>query len=176
VNYTQIGACNGFMSTSNNLVSAGGNAAFLVFRVDSIDNSQSSIPYNFDPTRLSVNGTSPSAHIDPGLTLASTIGVFQAPAETVAAKQVVQVHGFGVTVVPTSGGDPAAVANKINYFLTYNTVSGDPSVVTTKLNASTTSYPGNDNCLAMSYPLSLQQTRGASLQASAQHVRPPEKQ
>jgi hypothetical protein len=156
INFAQIGACNGYKDTSSTLVSAGSNAAYVVFRVDSLDNTGSSVAFAFDPSRMWVSGTSPHAHIDPGLTLSSTIGVFQAPATSVPAKQLTQVHGFAVAVVSTSGGDPATQANQINYFLSYDTTSSDPGVLAVKKNASQTSYPGNDNCLAMSYPLSLE--------------------
>jgi hypothetical protein len=159
INYAQIGACNGYMNTTNNLVSAGANAAFVVFRVDSLDNTGSSIAFNFDPSLMWVNGTSPHAHMNPNLTLASTIGVLMAPASSVPAKQLTQVHGFAVATVSTSSGDPATQANHVNYLLAYDTSSSDPNVFLAKENSSQTSYNGNDNCLQMSYPLSLEWPR-----------------
>jgi hypothetical protein len=176
INFTQIGACNGYKDTSSTIVSAGPNAAFVVFRVDSLDNTGSSVAFNFDPSRMWVNGTSPHAHMDSGLTLAKTIGVFQAPATSVPAKQLTLIHGFAVAVVGTTGGDPATQANQVNYFLSYDTTSSDPSVLPVKKNSSQTSYPGNDNCLAMSYPLSLVRPSDANRELAARRISPPRRQ
>jgi hypothetical protein len=176
VNFAQIGACNGYKDTSGSLASAGPNAAYVVFRVDSLDNTGSSVAFNFDPSRLWVNGTSPNAHMDSSLTLASTIGVLQAPAISVPAKKLTLVHGFVVAVVPTSGGNPATQANQVNYFLSYDATSSDPSVLPVKTNASQTSYPGNDNCLAMTYPLSMERPSDTNRELAARRISPPRRQ
>lgn len=153
ISYSQVGACNGFKSSSDNFVSAGPQAAFLVFHVLVINNANSKIPFNFDPGKMFVNQTS-RRFIDGSLTLPQAPGVFRAQALTApAGASSVPVNGVAVTTVTTSNQNGAAEANQTSYFLLYDRAPGDPGVVMNKSNANITSFPNTEDCTALALPL-----------------------
>ena len=67
INYTQVGACNGWKD-GGILHSAGPNQAYVVFKVQSIDNTQGKVNFSFDPSKMAVN-TGSHPHMDPSLSL-----------------------------------------------------------------------------------------------------------
>src|SRR3954469_11621580 len=70
INYEPVGACNGFNNGSG-VTSAGPKAAYVIFRISSINNKESAAQdFNFDPNRLFVSGTSPQVFASTSLNLA----------------------------------------------------------------------------------------------------------
>jgi len=153
VHYRQIGACNGYRQNTGpggagpiQTVSAGPKAAFVAFKVLSIDNSKGSTPFNFDPNRMFVTGTSPEEHISTSLSLARDLAPLSAVPVTVPAGANQGNNGIAVVRVATASADGASEANKTNYFLSYAGAPGDPGVLLAKENSSQTTYPNTPDC------------------------------
>lgn len=146
IRYEQLGACNGYKDGFNT-VSAGPSAAFVLFRINTLDNKDGKVPFNYDPGRVCL-GSSTSSCVSTTLSLATKIGALGTTATTVAPGQVLQHNGFAVIAAPTlNSADPQIEANQTNYFLTYNASGSEPGILFDKKNSSQTSYPGLQNCL-----------------------------
>ena len=152
INYHQVGACTGF-TTPSGVVSTGSNQAYVVFEIESIDNSQSSSNFTFDPTRLFIQANN---FLGPG-----TWEFYTYILGSLAVRQPIPVPGpgkinldkFGVLIVQTSNPDGAAEANQTSYFLNYKPQAGDPPVLPVKSNASQSSWPDTGNCCGIQLPI-----------------------
>ncbi len=158
ITFDQVGACNGYQETTgpggsgpHMTVSAGPGAAFVAFRVVSIDNSKTGQPFQFDPDRIFVSGSSPEAHLDSSLTLAQAFGLLAAAPITVPAGSNQGNSGIAVATVSTGAGNPAAEANTTSYFLSYAGAAGDPPVSLAKRNSTRTAWPVTDDCRAIGF-------------------------
>lgn len=148
VKYHQVGACNGY-ATGGGAVSTGPNAAYVVFKIEAVDNRAPNIDFNFDPERIYVNQSS-RRFVDNGLTFARDLGVIRTVPVTVKQGTLMGINGYSVIVVTTSNPDGSKEANQTAYLpLLYNAQSGDPGVAMTNTDASRTSWPQTPNCLAM---------------------------
>jgi hypothetical protein len=146
IRFEQLGACNGYMDGSS-AISAGPTAAFVLFRINTIDNKSGKVPFNYDPGKVCLSSNSSSC-ISTTLSLAQKIGALGTTSTTVAAGQVLQHNGFAVIAAPTANSpDPQIEANQTNYFLTYNTGASDPGILFDKKNSSQIQYQGLPNCL-----------------------------
>ena len=146
IRFEQLGACNGYVDGFNT-VSAGPSAAFVLFRINTIDNKNGTVPFNYDPGKVCLS-SSASSCVSTTLSLATKIGALGTTSTTVAAGQVLPHNGFAVIAAPTaSSPDPQIEANKTNYFLTYNGSSAEPGIVLEKKNSGQTVYPGLPDCL-----------------------------
>ena len=148
VNYHQVGACNGYQ-IGNNVFSVGPNAAYVFYKIESVDatsNSQTPLSYNpnlhytVDP----VHGTRDS--FDSTLSVYSDIfGPFAVAPVTVPPGALVGVNGYGALVVSTSATDGASEASHTPYPLNYNTPANSTGVVMNNT-SSATSWPYTPNC------------------------------
>jgi len=150
ITYEQVGACNGYQQTSGpggpqNTISAGPKAAFVAFRVVTLDNSKSATDFTFDPEKMFVIGTSPMEHVSTSLSLARDLGVFAAIPVTVPAGKNQGNNGIAVITVSTSAANGASEANNTNYLLSYVTPAGQ-SVFLEKRNVNQTTFPQTDDC------------------------------
>lgn len=148
VHYRQVGACNGYQRGTGP-VNAGVNGAFVAFKVISIDNSKRSTAFNFDPTRMFVNGT--SDHISTSLSLAQDLAPLSAVPVTVPAMTHQGNNGIGVVRVSTAAADGASEANNTNYILAYERGPGDPGVLLQKQNAGQTTFANTPNCTSITF-------------------------
>lgn len=149
--YEQLGACNGYKDGST-AVSAGPAAAFVLFKINNIDNRNGKIPFSYDPAKLCISSSSSPACVSTTLNLAQKIGVLGTTATTVSAGTDLPQNGYAVVAVPTANSpDPQLEANKVNYFLTYATGSGDPGILANKKNSSQTQYQGAQDCLSKAW-------------------------
>jgi hypothetical protein len=129
ITYHQVGSCNGW-NDGTTLWSAGPNAAYVVFKVHTIDNTQGTVDFNFDPAKMTVfNGGSPRPHIDPGLSLAKFMGVFALVPTTVSKGTLLGLDGFAVAIVQTTNPNGAVEANQTTYSLSYDTGAADPGIL-----------------------------------------------
>lgn len=156
ITFDQVGACNGYQRTSGPggsgphvTVSAGPDAAFVAFRIVSIDNSKSGQDFNFDPERIYVSGTSPGEFVDTNLALAQDQGPLKAVATTIPNGQ--NVGNSGIAVISVFAANEAPEANNTSYTLSYDRAPADPPVLLAKRNLSQTSWPQTNDCLAIRF-------------------------
>ena len=144
ISYRQVGACNGWVE-GNVVHSAGPNAAYVVFKVNFINNEKSSKDFAFDPNRLYV--PSDGAHVDTNLSL--PFGPFALIPTTIPHQKLVGLNGFAGAIVHTSTTSGAVEANQTSYFLSYEPASGDPAILLVKENPQQTTWPVIENCAAL---------------------------
>jgi hypothetical protein len=147
IKYHQVGACNGYVQ-GNNAVAAGPNSAYVVFKIEAIDNSQPSIDFHFDPERLYIN-QSTRRFVSTSLTFARDLGVIGIVPVTVPHGNNRGINGFAVVIVSTSTANGSAEAHQTSYSLLYDTQSSDPGIFMDKTNATQTTWPQTDGCRAM---------------------------
>lgn len=150
INYEQVGACNGFNSASG-LTTAGPKAAYVIFRVSSIENKGSTAQdFTFDPNRLFINGSSPRAFASTHLNLAQ-INPFVATSRFVAKGTTETLNGAVIAVASTVASDGASEANNTSYFLDYDTPPGGQGVALAKKDPGRTSWPSTPDCTNIIY-------------------------
>ena len=143
--YHQTGACNGYVNSYGG-VSAGPNAAFVMFGIEKIDNSASSKPFAFDPTKLYVQQAT-QEFVDPSLSIyADIFGPFAAISTSVAGGFDMKFSPSAQTalVVQTVNANGAIEANNTSYMLRYNSASTDPPVLFVKSDAPP--WPLTEDC------------------------------
>lgn len=151
IRYEQLGACNGYQE-GNNAVSAGPAAAFVLFKIVSIDNRQGKVAFSYDPGKLFATSTDPRAYVSTNLSLAQKIGQLGTAPTTVPAGTDLTHNGYAVIAVPTANSpDPQIEANATNYFLSYEASPGDPGILLDKKNSSQMQYQGAQDCLSRSW-------------------------
>lgn len=131
VHWHKVGACNGGQGQSGNpstFYNSGPNAAYVIFAIDSIDNSQVAQAWIADPTRFHVGSSS----FDPLLMIYHW--VLEPFAMVSTAIPAGTNYGFspsayGALVVSTSSANGADEANATNYQLLYTPTAGDPGVI-----------------------------------------------
>ncbi len=145
ITYHQTGACNGY-ANSLGVVSAGPNAAFVMFGIEKIDNSASSKPFAFDPTKLYVQQAK-QEFVDPSLSIYTDIfGPFAAVSTSVAGgfDMKFSPSAQNALVVQTVNANGAIEANNTSYLLRYNSSATDPPVLFTKSDAPP--WPLTEDC------------------------------
>lgn len=149
IRYEQIGACNGF-SAGSGATSAGPNAAYVVFRVSTIENKDSAArTFEFDPNKLFVNVT-PRAYTSTQLNLAQ-LNPFYATSRTVSPGAIETLNGAVIAIVETVAVNGASEANNTSYFLLYDGGSGGQGVTLIKANPDQTSWPQIEDCTLITY-------------------------
>jgi len=150
IHYHQVGACNGFQYTDAYgdtwLADAGPNQAYVIFAIESIDNSQVSQSWTLNPTSFHVN-TSMADPFDPTLSLYQYIfGPFALIGTTIPASNPYgfSPYAYGALVVQTSSANGADEANKTDYQLLYTPGSGAPGVIMEK--SPPTSWSDTQDC------------------------------
>jgi hypothetical protein len=149
ITYHQVGACNGGPS-SDGEYNAGPNQAYVVFAIESIDNSQNQNAFAYDPSNIYWIDNSKDA-FDSSLEIYTyVLGPFATVPTTVNAGSSLNFspYGFGALIVQTVAMDGASEANNTSYFLGYQgSGSGtNPIVLLTKSDSSQTSWPDTPNC------------------------------
>ena len=141
IKWHKVGACNGGLgqggdpSTSYN---AGPNAAYVIFAIESVDNSQVNKPWTLDATQFHVG----TAKFDPGLMVYHwvlgqvALTTFPVPASGVAF----QTNAYGAMVVTTTAQDGASEADTASYSLQFTPSAGAPGVVMEQNPAASTAY------------------------------------
>ena len=151
ITYHQTGACNGYVNSFGG-VNAGPNAAFVMFGIESIDNSSGAAPFGFDPTKLYVQQAT-QEFVDPSLQIyADIFGPFAAVSTSVAKgfDMKFSVSAQTALTVQTVNADGATEANQTSYLLRYNSSPTDPPVLMMKSDASQTNWPLTQDCTTIS--------------------------
>lgn len=163
INYSQVGACNGYQSGSG-VTSKRANQAFAVFRIESIDATQSSVAFNFTPSRIYVdlepNKETWGSSMGAGFYFVSTDRRFTDPlgvptiAESKApARATTAVDRLAFIAVPTKDANGSEAVGKTSYRLLYDAVTKqtsevfDPHVELVKTNDAQSAWPATDDCL-----------------------------
>jgi hypothetical protein len=149
ITYHQVGACNGG-ATNDGEYNAGPNQAYVVFAIESIDNTQSPKAFNYDPSNILWVQNQNDA-FDSNLEIYRyLLGPFATVPTTVNAKTSINFNpnGFGALVLQTTASDGASEANNTSYFLAYKGSGnpGNPVILMTKSNANQNSWPNTPNC------------------------------
>ncbi len=159
ISYHQTGACNGFTNSFGSLTEAGSNFAYVIFGIESIDNSLATNPFAFDPSQLFVHQkatTTTPAHqdfVDPSMQLYKDIlGPFAAVPTTVKGGDDTKFgpSAQAALVVSTTNSNGSVEANQTPYFLFYERKPGDPPVNMVKSDAKQTSWPNTEDCKTIS--------------------------
>jgi hypothetical protein len=148
ITYHQVGACNGYLTNNGGAVSVGPNAAYVIFAIDTVDNSQNPRSWAFDPSRLFVSQGGRQEPFDSSLALYNDVlGPFQVrPTSVPGGTDDAFGLSFGALVVQTAIADGAVEADQTDYFLLYNRRPTDPPIALVKSNATQTSFPLTENC------------------------------
>lgn len=145
IHWHKVGACNGGISQTGDPTesyNAGPNQAYVIFAIESIDNTAVNQKWLIDATKFHVG----SANFDLHLMLYSAkLGPFALETFPIPAKTSIsfQTNGYGALVVPTSTSDGAKEASTTNYSLLYTPNSGDPGVIMEQGTTASTAYTPN---------------------------------
>jgi hypothetical protein len=165
INYSQIGACNGY-ATGSGITSKRPNSAFAVFKIESFDTTKSGVDFRFNPSRLFVNlepgketwGSSLVAghyYASADSRFAEPLGVPGIQPVKAPARATTKVDRLAFVAVPTADANGATEANKTSYHLAYDPETGkegvgsilDPHIEFVKTNDSQSTWPVTDDCL-----------------------------
>jgi len=159
INYHQTAVCRGSQgqpgdqSTDYN---AGPQHVYVVFGVEGIDNSQNPATFNFDPTKMYVNGAERN-FVDPNLPIYKWVLDPFTPAPTLVAGGGTIYYGMRgqnalvveTVNVETANTNGSAKAHQTAYSLNYKTGVGDPKVVMIRTDSSALSLPNKADCAEM---------------------------
>jgi hypothetical protein len=140
--YEQVGGCQGAGSTF-----AGTGAAYIAFRVNSIDNTMPGArTFGFDPNRLYIN-TDPRSFVQTSLGTALH-HPFVTTGQSVAAGSTAPINGAAFAIVdgPTISGGTIE-----KFTLYYDTPAGGQGVIMKDEKAQTSTFPYRGNCQQLSY-------------------------
>jgi len=150
IKYTQRGACNGFNHLGG-MTNAGPFNAYVIFKVTEIVNTRPGAKdFVFDPERLYVDQTNPTAMVDSDIQIAS-LNPFALQGRVVKAGTTETFNGAAIAVVKTQNeNDPAAAASQTKYALRYSAL-GSPGAETEDLDPTATSWPDTENCANVNF-------------------------
>jgi hypothetical protein len=136
ISYRQVGICKGY-DTAVGPVTTRSEEAFAIFKIEAVDNTQSRERFDFDPTHLYVDQSTPEqmtkkavcdrnrrfVYSDPRF--AQNIGVSRAVESTIPEGTKREINGF--VVVPLGINNPSGgpEANQYSFDLAYDTWSTD---------------------------------------------------
>jgi hypothetical protein len=136
ISYHQVGICKGY-DTAAGPVTARSDEAFAIFKIEAVDNTKPSESFDFDPTHLYVDQSTPEqkaktavwdwnrrfAYSDPRF--ARNMGVSSAVETTIPAGAKLEING--IAVVPLGINNPSAgpEATQYSFALVYDTWSTD---------------------------------------------------
>src|SRR5262249_49756641 len=115
IKYHQVGACKGYQQGSK-AVSVGPHAAYIVFKIETVDNTRPTVTFHFDPSRLYINQRT-HHFVDTNLMFAQDLGIFGAESVPVPRGQNTPISGFSIVVVSTSIANGSAEAHQVSYNL-----------------------------------------------------------
>lgn len=136
ISYHQVGICKGY-DTAAGLVKARSDEAFAIFKIEAVDNTKPSENFDFDPTHLYVDQSTPEQKAKPAVwdknrrfvypdqRFAQNMGISSAVETTIPEGTKHEINGFAV--VPLGINNPARgpEANQYSFDLVYDTWSTD---------------------------------------------------
>jgi hypothetical protein len=167
ISYSQLGVCKSYAAQTGNEEKAKPNEGFVIFKIESIDNSKQSDAFNMDPERFMVDQTTAEfqqkdisrrsrrfINVDPRF--AQAMGVKGLERAAFPANQKTDVNSFVIVPLPLDVGLGGPNAKQYSFDLVYDTTTtevqvGTKEVVTIKTNADVTSFPVVENCKELAY-------------------------
>ena len=136
ISYHQVGICKGY-DTAAGPVKARSDEAFAIFKIEAVDNTKPSGSFDFDPTHLYVDQSTPEQKakravwdknrrfLYPDQRFAQNMGVSSAMETTIPEGTKREINGFAV--VPLGINNPTAgpEASQYSFDLVYDTWSTD---------------------------------------------------
>lgn len=147
IKWHRVAACNGGQGQSGDpstFYNAGPNAAYVVFAIESVDNTQVAQSWTLDATKFHVG----SASFDPGLMIYHwVLGPFALTTFPIPAGGTTplsfETNAYGALIVQTAAADGASEADTTDYQLLYSPASGDPGVIMEESPPASTAYTPN---------------------------------
>lgn len=141
IHWHKVGACNGGQGQTGDPSTSyfsGPNAAYVVFAIESVDNTQVGQAWTLNATNFHVG----SAKFDPGLMIYHwVLGPFALQTFPIPKSSIgFSTNAYGALVVATSASDGAIEADTANFSLLYTPASGDPGVIMEQTGGNTTPY------------------------------------
>lgn len=157
IHYTQVGACTQFLSPTMEVNNTGNFNVIVVFRIASIDNTASAIPFPFDPQLLYEPG---KVFVNINTLLEQVLEndkQAQLPVSVAAQMKLTNQSNQGLVTlgVHTVAANGLSEAAHTSYNLYYDTQKqpGDPGVVLVKDNANAGSWPTATECQVLGAPI-----------------------
>jgi hypothetical protein len=159
ISYQQVAACNGYSAAPGRP-----NQAYVIFKIESVDNSKGNVDFLFLPTRLYVDQSSEKEKatwiggwkrqfVSEETKFLKDLGGATISGKSLPHNAATNLNGFVAVAVSTANANGAVEASQTSFKLSYDSepVEGqhDPAVVLTKTNASQTTWPTTEDCQAI---------------------------
>jgi hypothetical protein len=167
ISYSQIGVCKSYAVPTGNEQKAKPNEGFVIFKIETIDNSKQSDTFFLDPERLMVDQTTAEFQqkdisrrsrrfIDADPRFAQAMGVKGLARAAFPANQKTDVNSLVIVPLPLDVGLGGPNAKQYSFDLVYDTTTtevqtGSKDVVTTKTNADVAKYSVVENCKELAF-------------------------
>jgi len=164
--YSQVGACNGYASGSG-ATAPRPNTAYVVFKIQSIDNTRSHVALELVPVRLYVDQSTEKAMFEETTTFdrryvsddgrfTRGLGLTGLTQQVIPAGRKVDIDAFAVVEVKTATANGAEEAHHTAYSLSYDPEMGEveffaapPKILLTETNAAERAWPQVEDCRAL---------------------------
>ena len=136
ISYHQVGICKGY-DTAAGPVTTRSDEAFAIFKIEAVDNTKPSGSFDFDPTHLYVDQSTPEqkakttvwdknrrfVYSDPRF--AQNMGVSSAVETTIPEGTKLEINGFAIVPLGVNNPSGGPEANQYSFDLVYDTWSTD---------------------------------------------------
>jgi hypothetical protein len=167
ISYSEVGVCKSYATLTGNEEKAKPNGGFAIFKIETVDNTKQSSPFNLDPERFFVDQTPAEMKqknisfqsrrfMDANPRFAQAMGVTGLARAAFPANHKTDVNSYVIVPVgldnPTGGPD----ADQYSFDLIYDTTTsgqqtGSKDVVATKTNPADTKYSVVENCKELAF-------------------------
>jgi hypothetical protein len=136
ISYHQVGICKGY-DTPAGTVTARSDEGFAIFKIEAVDNTKTSGSFDFDPTHLYVDQSTPEQKAKTAVwdknrrfvysdsRFAQNMGVSSAVETTIPEGTKLEINGFAVVPVGINNPSSGPEANQHSFDLVYDTWSTD---------------------------------------------------
>jgi hypothetical protein len=136
ISYHQVGICKGY-DTAAGPVKARSDEAFAIFKIEAVDNTKSSGSFDFDPTHLYVDQSTPEQKAKRAVwdknrrflyrdqRFAQNMGVSSAVETTIPEGTKLEINGFAIVPLGINNPTGGPEASQYSFDLVYDTWSTD---------------------------------------------------
>ena len=167
ISYSEVGICNSYATLAGNQEKTLPNEGFVVFKIETVDNSKQSNEFHMDPERLYVDQTKPEMigknisfqthrFINPDPRFAQAMGIKGLARASFPANQNVDVNSYVLVPLRLNNPTGGSEANRYSFDLIYDTTTTEQQVptndvVATKSNPADTKYSVIEECKELAY-------------------------